>query len=176
MVPGTYTVTLTNDMGCQTIDTTILTNQATIFIMPYKFKPHLLYRSQWHDKPGYYFQYKKINILWSTGEKYYPTQLSKGRHLLLNLTDAAGCVVIDSVIIVNAAVYPELSFYAVPRQLQTQMARALLIHEVNTGKHNLFMGQCSFDATDTLSPLAGASTSSVCAHRKPVVKKIPPFW
>ena len=85
MAPGTYTVTLTNDMGCQTIDTTILTNQGN----------DIHYAIQIQNLTSCTEANGMISLDTTSNtqknkhplvnrRKYYPTQLSKGRHLLLH--------------------------------------------------------------------------------------------
>lgn len=154
MAPGTYTVTLTNDMGCQTIDTTILTNQGNDI----HYAIQIQNLTSCTEANGMISldttsNTQKINILWSTGENTTQLNSLKEGTYYFTLTDAAGCVVIDSVIIVNAAVYPELSFTLYPGNCRHN-GQALLIHEVNTGNTIYLWDNVPFDATDTLSPLA----------------------
>ena len=137
-------------------------------------KPHLLYRSQWHDKPGYYFQYTKINILWSTGEN--TTQLnSKGRHLLLHSHRCSWLCCNRQCHYCQCSGLSWTIFYAVPRQLQTQWPG--LAHPWSQyGKHNLFMGQCSLWCHRHTFTAGQGHPRPQCAHGSRLWKKIPPFW
>lgn len=154
IAPGTYTVTLTNDMGCQTIDTTILTNQGNDI----HYAIQIQNRTSCTEANGMITldttsNTQKINILWSTGENTTQLTFLKEGTYYFTLTDAAGCVVIDSAIIANTTVYPEISFTLYPGNCRHN-GQALLIHEVNTGNTTYLWDNVPFDATDTLSPLA----------------------
>lgn len=153
MMPGTYSVTLTTDQGCQTADTIVLINQGSNIV----YQISTQNRTSCIENNGMILldttsNQQMLNIMWSTGQNNTQlSSLSEGTYHL-TLTDVTGCSITDSVTLYSQLDYPVIDFTLYPGNCRYN-GQWMLINEANANDYTYFWDNTPFNPQDTLAPL-----------------------